>query len=61
VRQGVNAHADYARSDANDQLRMSGYSLAAVAVGLPGNMEMAPPPPPMAPPGVPLIPGVPGR
>jgi pimeloyl-ACP methyl ester carboxylesterase len=62
LRQGVDAHADYARSDANDQLRMSGYNLAAVVAGLPDNMKMAPPPPiPMAPPGVPLIPGVPGR
>jgi pimeloyl-ACP methyl ester carboxylesterase len=62
VRTGVDAHADYARSDANDQLRMSGHNLAAVVAGLPHNMEMAPPPPaPMAPPGVPLIPGVPLR
>jgi hypothetical protein len=45
IRQGVDAHADYARTDANDQLRMSDYNLAAGVAGLPGNMEMAPPPP----------------
>jgi uncharacterized coiled-coil DUF342 family protein len=61
LRQGVDFHADYARLGADDQLRMSGYNLAAVVAGVPGNTEMAPPPPPpMPPPGVPLIPGVPG-
>lgn len=62
LRQGVDSHADYARLGADNQLRMSGYNLAAVVAGVPGNTEMAPPPPPpMSPPGVPFIPGVPLR
>ncbi len=59
---GVDSHADYVRLGADNQLRMSGYNLAAVVAGGPGNTEMAPPPPPsMSPPGIPLIPGVPLR
>jgi hypothetical protein len=62
VREGVEAHADYARLGSENQLRMSGYNLAAVMAGLPNNVELAPPPPPpMTPPQPPLIPGVPGR
>jgi hypothetical protein len=61
LRQGVDSHADYARLGADNQLRMSGYDLAAVVAGVPGSTEMAPPPaPPMPSSGVPLIPGVPG-
>jgi hypothetical protein len=62
VREGVQAHADYARLGSDNQLRMSGYNLAAVMAGLPGNELLAPPPPPpIAPPQPPLIPGVPFR
>ncbi|MEH3138796.1 MAG: alpha/beta hydrolase [Mycobacterium kyogaense] len=60
VREGVNAHADYARLGSDQQLRMSGYNLAAVLAGLPDNMKLAPPPPPpITPPLPPLIPGMP--
>jgi hypothetical protein len=62
VREGVQAHADYARLGSDNQLRMSGYNLAAVVAGLPDNQLLAPPPPPpVAPPSPPLIPGVPFR
>ena len=62
IREGVQAHADYARLGSDNQLRMSGYNLAAVMAGLPNNMQLAPPPPvPIAPPQPPLIPGVPNR
>ena len=44
VRDGVNAHADYARLGDNQLLRMSGYNLAAVLAGLPDNeVRQAPP------------------
>ncbi len=59
LRQGVEAHAEYARLGSDNQLRMSGYNLAAVMAGLPGNELFAPPPPPpIAPPQRPLISGV---
>jgi hypothetical protein len=63
VREGVEAHADYARLGSDNQLRMSGYNLAAVMAGLPDNIQLAPPPPPVpiAPPQPPLIPGVANR
>jgi pimeloyl-ACP methyl ester carboxylesterase len=61
LREGVQAHADYARLGSDNQLRMSGYNLAAVMAGLPDNEVLAPPPPPVAPPQPPLIPGVPIR
>lgn len=62
IRQGVESHADYARLGSDNQLRMSGYNLAAVMAGLPNNVEFAPPPPvPITPPLPPLIPGVPNR
>jgi hypothetical protein len=62
IREGVQAHADYARLGSDNQLRMSGYNLAAVMAGLPNDVELAPPPPaPIPPPQPPLIPGVPGR
>jgi hypothetical protein len=62
IREGVQAHADYARLGNDNQLRMSGYNLAAVMAGLPNNELLAPPPPPpVAPPQPPLIPGVPVR
>ena len=37
IREGVQAHADYARLGSDNQLRMSGYNLAAVMAGLPDN------------------------
>ena len=44
ARLGVDGHADYARSDNNNQLRMSGYNLAAVLADLPNNeVKQAPP------------------
>jgi hypothetical protein len=62
LREGVQTHSDYARLGSDNQLRMSGYNLAAVMAGLPNNVAMAPPPPaPIPPPQPPLIPGVPGR
>ena len=62
MRDGVETHSDYARLGSDNQLRMSGYNLAAVMAGLPNNVAMAPPPPvPISPPQPPLIPGVPGR
>ena len=62
VREGVHSHADYARLGSDNQLRMSGYNLAAVVAGLSDNQVLAPPPaPPVAPPTPPLIPGVPFR
>lgn len=62
IRQGVDSHSDYARLGSDNQLRMSGYNLAAVMAGLPNNVEFAPPPPvPITPPLPPLIPGVPNR
>jgi hypothetical protein len=62
VREGVQSHSDYARLGSDNQLRMSGYNLAAVVAGLPDNQVLAPPPPPpVAPPTPPLIPGVPFR
>ncbi|MFG1934692.1 alpha/beta hydrolase [Mycobacterium sp. NPDC048908] len=62
MREGVQSHADYARLGSDNQLRMSGYNLAAVMAGLPNNVAMAPPPPvPVPAPQPPLIPRVPGR
>ncbi|WP_101947933.1 alpha/beta hydrolase [Mycobacterium sp. 3519A] len=62
LREGVQSHSDYARLGSDNQLRMSGYNLAAVMAGLPDNVAMAPPPPaPIPAPQPPLIPGVPGR
>lgn len=62
VREGVQSHSDYARLGSDNQLRMSGYNLAAVVAGMPDNQVLAPPPPPpVAPPTPPLIPGVPFR
>lgn len=62
IRQGVESHSDYARLGSDNQLRMSGYNLAAVMAGLPDKVELAPPPPvPITPPLPPLIPGVPNR
>jgi pimeloyl-ACP methyl ester carboxylesterase len=66
LRDGVHQHADYARPGSGDQLRMSGYNLAAVLAGIPQNEVIMPPPPSVPPPHV--IPGgqipmptVPGR
>lgn len=62
IRQGVESHSDYARLGSDNQLRMSGYNLAAVMAGLPDKVELAPPSPvPITPPLPPLIPGVPNR
>ncbi|OBF28904.1 hypothetical protein A5724_26155 [Mycobacterium sp. ACS1612] len=62
LREGVQTHSDYARLGSDNQLRMSGYNLAAVMAGLPDNVAMAPPPPaPIPAPQPPLIPGVPRR
>ena len=62
VRQGVESHADYARLGSDNQLRMSGYNLAAIMAGLPDNAALVPPPPPpVSAPRVPLLPQVPGR
>lgn len=62
MREGVQTHSDYARLGSDNQLRMSGYNLAAVMAGLPNTVALAPPPQePISPPQPPLIPGVPGR
>lgn len=41
---GAYGHSEYARPDANGLLRMSGYNMAAVVAGLPGDTVKAPPP-----------------
>lgn len=60
-RDGVYAHGDYPRvfQDAagQPQLRMSGYNLAAIAAGLPGNKVSAPLLPPVLGGGMPGAPG----
>ncbi len=57
MREGVHQHADYARLGSDNQLRMSGYNLAAVMAGLHDNELFAPPPqPPITPPCPPLLP-----
>jgi hypothetical protein len=64
VRDGVGSHADYPRLGGNGQdLRMSGYNLAAVVAGLPPDQLVPAPSPamPHIPTGgqtpVPLFPG----
>ncbi len=61
VREGVHQHADYARLGSDNQLRMSGYNLAAVMAGLHDNELFAPPPPPPITPPVPAPLPVPPR
>jgi hypothetical protein len=63
MRDGVSSHADYPRLGAGDQLRMSGYNLAAVVAGVPSDQLVMAPPPPMpriAPGGQVPLPPVPG-
>ncbi|WP_137722907.1 alpha/beta hydrolase [Prescottella subtropica] len=40
-RVGASGHSEYARADAAGRLRTSGYNLAAVVAGLPGNVLLA--------------------
>jgi hypothetical protein len=42
LRDGVQSHADYPRLGSGDQLRMSGYNLAAVLAGIPDNQVIMP-------------------
>jgi hypothetical protein len=55
LRDGVQSHADYPRMGSGDQLRMSGYNLAAVLAGIPDNEVIMPPPEPIPPPRI--VPG----
>ncbi|MDT7759111.1 MAG: hypothetical protein QOH27_5009, partial [Mycobacterium sp.] len=47
LRDGVQSHADYPRLGSGEQLRMSGYNLAAVLAGIPDNQVIMPKPPPL--------------
>jgi hypothetical protein len=47
LRDGVQSHADYPRLGSGDQLRMSGYNLAAVLAGVPDNEVIMPETPPL--------------
>lgn len=55
-RDGVSSHADYPRLGSGDQLRMSGYNLAAVLADIPGNEVVMPRTPPLPIAHIPAVP-----